>query len=65
MKYILLILILFTKTLFAQSYPLSENSWDNPDFVDRFMGSYGVDTAISPSLSREEADVFRRVADVG
>ena len=29
------------------------------------MGSYGVDTAKSPSLSREEADVFRRVADVG
>ena len=65
MKYILLILILFIKILSAQSYPLSENSWDNPDFVDRFMGSYGVDTAKSPSLSREEADVFRRVADVG
>ncbi len=65
MKYISLSLLIITQLLSAQSYPLSENTWKNPDFVDRFMGSYGVDTAKSPSLSREEADVFRRVADVG
>lgn len=65
MKYIPLTLVLITQFLSAQSYPLSENTWKNPEFVDRFMGSYGVDTEKSPSLSREEADVFRRVADVG
>ena len=65
MKYISLLLIVITQFVYSQSYPLSDNNWDNPDFVDRFMGSYGVDTDKSPSLSRDEADVFRRVADVG
>ncbi len=65
MKYISLLLIVITQFVYSQSYPLSDNNWENPDFVDRFMGSYGVDTEKSPSLSRDEADVFRRVADVG
>lgn len=50
--------------LSAQSYPLSENTWSNPEFVDRFMGTYGVDTEKSPSVTKEEADVFRQVAAV-
>ena len=65
MKHISLLLTIITQFVYSQSYPLSDNNWDNPDFVDRFMGSYGVDTEKSPSLSRDEADVFRRVADVG
>ncbi len=59
------ILLLVAHTLLAQSYPLSENTWSNPEFVDRFMGSYGVDTAKSPSISSEEAEIFRRVAKSG
>ena len=65
MKYIPSILLLIAHTLLAQSYPLSENTWSNPEFVDRFMGSYGVDTAKSPSISSEEAEIFRQVAKSG
>ena len=48
----------------AQSYPLSENTWSNPEFVERFMGSYGFDSAKTPSLTTEEAQVFRQVSQV-
>ena len=65
MKHIPYILLIAAHTLLAQSYPLSENTWSNPEFVDRFMGSYGVDTQKSPSLSSEEAEVFRQVAKSG
>ena len=65
MKYIPFILLLVAHALLAQSYPLSENTWSNPEFVDRFMGSYGVDTAKSPSISSEEAEIFRQVAKSG
>ena len=65
MKYTSSILLLVAHTLLAQSYPLSENTWSNPEFVDRFMGSYGIDTAKSPSISSEEAEVFRQVAKSG
>lgn len=61
----ILILIVAIHICYAQSYPLSENTWSNPEFVDRFMGSYGVDTEKAPSLSSEEADVFRKVAAAG
>lgn len=53
-----------TSSLNAQSYPLSENTWTNPEFVDRFMGSFGVDTNKSPSVTKEEGAVFRQVSQV-
>ena len=65
MKYIPSILLIVAHTLFAQSYPLSENTWSNPEFVDRFMGTYGVDTEKSPSISSVEAETFRQVAKSG
>ncbi len=49
----------------GQSYPLSENRWSNPEFVDRFLGTFGVDTEKAPSITTEEAGVFRAVAEVG
>ena len=49
-------------SLSAQVYPLSENSWSNPDFVKRFMGSYGVDTNVNPSIEAEERDLFTQVS---
>jgi tetratricopeptide (TPR) repeat protein len=65
MKKILSFLILASICqLGAQSYPLSENTWSNPEFVDRFLGSFGVDTDISPSVSQEEGQVFREVSRV-
>ncbi|MFW6354709.1 MAG: hypothetical protein ACOC3I_10030, partial [Verrucomicrobiota bacterium] len=55
---------LATVPLFAlpAPYPLTENTFDNPDFVRRFVGTYGVDTAISPEMTREEADLFQTIA---
>jgi len=50
--------------LFAQTYPLSENSWDNPEFVDRFLGSYGVLTEIEPKITTEESEIFQTVGEM-
>jgi tetratricopeptide (TPR) repeat protein len=46
----------------AQVYPLSENSWSNPAFVQRFLGSYGFDTEVTPSITSEEKTVFEAIA---
>ncbi len=48
----------------AQVYPLSENNWNNPDFVKRFMGSYGVDTEKNPGITVAEKTLFDSVAAV-
>ena len=65
MKYFLSVL-LSTGTLatvvLAQVYPLSENNWANPEFVQRFVGSYGFDTAITPSITTEEKAIFEKIA---
>jgi tetratricopeptide (TPR) repeat protein len=42
----------------AQVYPLSENSWKNPDFVKRFLGSYGVNTRLEPEITVQESELF-------
>jgi tetratricopeptide (TPR) repeat protein len=43
-------------------YPLTENTFDNPEFVKRFMGSYGFDMLINPDISSEEAELFKTIA---
>jgi tetratricopeptide (TPR) repeat protein len=48
-----------TSGLIAQTYPLSQNLWSNPEFQNRFIGSYGFDTAITPKISAEEQEVFK------
>lgn len=48
----------------AQIFPLSTNSWDNPEFVKRFLGSFGVNTRIEPEITREEATLFSELADI-
>lgn len=47
--------------LVAQVYPLSTNSWDNPEFRERFMGTYGFDMETNPSVSREEMEIFQEI----
>ena len=42
MRYFILISIFLVLNLSAQSFPFSENSWQNKDFVKRFLGEYGV-----------------------
>ena len=38
---------------YAQLFPLSENDWNNPEFVERYLGSYGVDMELSPEITLE------------
>lgn len=45
----------------AQIYPLSENNWRNPEFVARFLGSYGVDSSTSPPITAEDKLFFESV----
>lgn len=61
---LLLLTLVCANLLSAQSYPLSENTWSNPEFVERFLGSYGFDTEKTPSVSEEEGAVFREVSRV-
>jgi tetratricopeptide (TPR) repeat protein len=48
-----------TSGLIAQTYPLSENLWSNPEFQNRFIGSYGFDTAITPKITADEQEIFK------
>jgi tetratricopeptide (TPR) repeat protein len=41
--------------------PLFENSWNNPQFVARFVGTYGFDTALNPGITQEEKLVFDKL----
>jgi len=47
-------------TTAAQS-PLFENSWDNPQFVARFTGTYGFDTDVNPGINAAEKAVFEKL----
>lgn len=58
------VLLLVSGSLFAQTYPLSENSWNNPEFVKRFLGSYGVLTEKEPQITTEESEVFQQLGDL-
>lgn len=56
--------LLGSGSLSGQVWPLSENNWRNPEFVRRFIGSYGINTAVEPSITREESELFQRLAPV-
>lgn len=43
----------------AQLFPLSENDWSSPEFVSRYLGSYGVDTELNPEITAEEQAIFQ------
>ncbi|MCH6256386.1 tetratricopeptide repeat protein [Puniceicoccaceae bacterium K14] len=40
------------------TFPLSSNDWSNPEFQERFRGSYNIDTEVNPSITSEEKKVF-------
>lgn len=44
-------------------YPLTDNSWDNPEFKKRFLGSYGFDMEINPKITQAESEVMQEVAE--
>jgi tetratricopeptide (TPR) repeat protein len=55
-------LLTATVSCFGQIWPYSGNNWSNPEFVDRFMGSYGFETSREPKITSEEAELFQQVA---
>jgi len=57
-------LSLFATGAIAQSFPLSENLWNNPDFVDRFVGSYGIRTEVEPKISEAEGELFQELVQL-
>lgn len=48
----------------AQIFPLSQNSWQNPEFVERFLGTYGARTDTEPTVTEEESEVFQQITDL-
>lgn len=48
----------------APVYELEENTWDNPRFVARFVGSYGFDSGSTPSINAEEKTLFEELATI-
>lgn len=51
--------IMVPMTGHAQLFPLSENDWDNPEFVERYLGSYGMDMELSPEVSMYGSAILR------
>lgn len=45
-------------------YPLTENSFSNPDFVNRFVGTYAADQTISPQISPDEGTLLQSIASL-
>lgn len=43
---------------------LEDNSWNNPEFVKRFMGTYAVETKVEPNINEEESIVMGTVAEL-
>lgn len=43
----------------TQIYPLSENDWSNPEFLERYLGSYGIDTELSPEVTQAESLILQ------
>ncbi|MGC9451119.1 MAG: tetratricopeptide repeat protein [Oceanipulchritudo sp.] len=60
----LVISLVLGGTVLAQTYPLSENSWDNPEFVKRFLGSYGIDSRTEPQISQTESELFQSLVEL-
>jgi len=50
-----------SSSLLAQVFPLSENSWRNPEFVERFLGSYGTLTNLEPTVNQSESEALQGV----
>ncbi len=54
-------LLAFAPTDLIAADPLFENSWNNPQFVARFTGSYGFDTGVNPGITQEEKALFEKL----
>lgn len=64
MKIVLISLLCLGTVLCAQQQrgPLWETSWSNPEFIKRFTGTYGFDSAREPTIDRQEQQLFQEIA---
>lgn len=53
--------IVVSPVVSAQTMPLRESYWRDPAFVARFQGSYGVNSAIEPSITVAEKAIFDQI----
>ncbi|MGJ3242805.1 MAG: tetratricopeptide repeat protein [Opitutales bacterium] len=42
-------------------WQLTREYWNSQEFVDQFMGTYGVNSEIEPKINSEEAELFKQV----
>lgn len=42
---------------------IGQDFWSNPRMVDKFVGSYGMITAVEPKLSTEETELLKKMAE--
>lgn len=42
-------------------YPLTEHRWDNPEFRERFRGTYAFDSTLSPPITSAEQTLFQEL----
>lgn len=49
-------------SLEARPFALEENTWDNPEFVNWFTGTYAFDGQISPQINSDEQALFKEIA---
>ena len=69
MKSILQLSLLYAGAILPQANAaplplLEDNSWKNPEFVKRFMGTYAVETKVEPNINEEEQIVMGTVAEL-
>jgi len=58
-----LLMTVNSAVLAEDALPLTQNSWDKPEFVKRFVGSYGFRSETEPTITSEESEVFQEVAN--
>ncbi len=45
----------------SQEFPLSDNNFSNPQFVSRFLGSYGVNSNLNPELLQSDIRLLKYI----
>lgn len=53
--------LLTASVALAEVFPLTENSWSNPEFVERFRGTFTLSNELMPNISPSEKNTFDEV----
>jgi tetratricopeptide (TPR) repeat protein len=57
-------LTLLAGTVSAQILPITKDYWSSKEFVDKFAGSYGIDTKSEPQISQVESELFQQLVEM-